>query len=144
MIRTKDGQQFHCTFWSDVIHLQNAESLANYEQDYYAGSPAITHNKFGKGNDFYVGTVLDRHAMDWLVEHVCRAADIQPVVANAPVGVEVVRRSKGKSSFLFILNHSDQKVIVPVDGDGCNLLTAVDVSGSIELDPAGVAVIQMK
>jgi beta-galactosidase len=144
VIRTKDGQQFHCTFWSDVIHLQNAESLANYEQDYYAGSPAITHNKFGKGTAFYVGTVLDQSAMNWLVEHVCKSVDLQPVAANMPAGVELLQRTIGKSSFLFVLNHSNEKVIVPVGGNGRNLLTSADINGPIELDPSGVAVIQME
>jgi beta-galactosidase len=142
-ILTKDGKQFDCTFWSDVIHLQTAESLAHYEQDYYAESAAITHNKFGKGNAFYVGTVLDQNAMEWLVEHLCKSADIQSI-ANAPAGVEILQRSNEKSSFLFLLNHSTENVIVPVDGDACNLLTGVDVHDSIELEPAGVAVIEMK
>ena len=144
VIRTKDDQQFHCTFWSDVIHLQNAESLANYEQDYYAGSPALTHNKFGKGHAFYVGTVLDQSGMDWLIEQVCKSADIQPVTANMPAGIEVLQRTNGKSSFLFVLNHSNEKVIVPVGRNGRNLLTSADITGPIELDPSGVAVIQMK
>lgn len=143
-IVTEEGKGFQCTFWSDVIHLQTAESLANYEQDYYAGSPAITHNKFGKGNAFYVGTVPDRHGMDWLVEHLCRVAGVQPAVTNGPADVEILRRANEKSSFLFVLNHSGEKVSVPVDRDGCDLLTALDIRGSIELDPFGVAVIQMK
>jgi beta-galactosidase len=144
IITTKDEDQFKCTFWSDVIHLKNAESLAKFEQNYYAGSPAITHNRFGKGTAFYVGTVLDQSAMEWLIEYVCKSVDIRPVASNLPAGVEVLERSKGKSLFLFILNHSNEKIIMPVDGDGCNLLTATDIHGSIELDPSGVAVIQMK
>ncbi len=143
-ILTRDGKGFDCTFWSDVIHLQTAEPLASYEQDYYAGSPAVTHNKYGKGSAFYVGTVLDRGAMDWLVECLCEAADIHPAIATGPAGVEVLQRSTGKDSFLFLLNHSAEKVIVPLDRDGCDLLTAVNIRGSIELDPFGAAVIQMK
>ena len=143
-ILTRDGKGFDCTFWSDVIHLQTAEPLASYEQDYYAGSPAVTHNKYGKGSAFYLGTVLDRGAMDWLVEYLCEAADTHPAIATGPAGVEVLRRSTGKDSFLFLLNHSAEKVTVPLDGDGCDLLTAVNIRGSIELDPFGAAVIQMK
>jgi beta-galactosidase len=143
-IRTKDGKQFQCTFWSDVIHLKNAEGLASFEQDYYAGSPAITRNTFGKGNAFYVGTVPDQTGMEWLIEFVCKSADIQPVSAKAPAGVEFLQRVDGKSSFLFVLNHSDEKVNVPIEGQGCNLLTDTDINGSVELEPSGVAVIQMR
>ncbi len=143
-IRTKDGQQFQCAFWSDVIHLKNAESIATFEQDYYAGNPAVTHNMFGKGNAFYVGTDPDQRAMEWLIDYVCKSAEIQPVSVMVPAGVELVQRVDGTSSFLFLLNHSSEKVNVPVEGQGFDLLTGADVNDFIELEPSGVAVIQMK
>jgi len=143
-ISTKDGKQFRCTFWSDVIHLKNAESLANFEQDYYAGGPAITHNRFGQGNAFYASTLPDPSGMEWLLEHVCTSADITPVVVNAPAGVELLQRRDETSSFLFALNHSNESVQVTFEGQGCNLLTDIDVDGSVELAPSDVAVIQMK
>lgn len=143
-ICTRDGKQFQCTFWSDVIHLQNAEPLANFEQDYYAGSPAITHNIFGKGNGFYMGTVPDQNGMEWLIELVCKSAGIQSVATNVPSMVEFIHRTNGKSSFLFVLNHSNEKVNVPIEKHGYNLLTGTDIDGSIELEPIDVAVIQIK
>ena len=142
-IRVKDGKQFNCTFWSDVIHLKNAEAIAVFEKDYYAGSPAITHNRFGKGNAFYVGTVPDDNGMEWLIEHVCTVTDIKPVSVNAPAGVEILHRVNGNSSFLFVLNHSGGKVNVPIDGHGYDLLTGADMNGTVELEPFDVAVIQM-
>ena len=142
--RTNDGEQFKCTLWSDIILSKGAEAVvAVFEEDYYAGSPAITQNIFGKGTAWYVGTVPDKNGMDWLLEQVCKTAGVQPVSANAPAGVELLQRVNGKSSFLFLLNHSNEKVNVPFDGHGCNLLTDTDVNGSVELEPSGVAVIQL-
>jgi len=142
-ICTNDGKEFRCTFWSDVIHLKNARAIASYEQDYYADSPAVTHNLFGKGNAFYVGTVLENNGMEWLVEQVCNAAGVQSVSANVPAGVELLQRVNGKSSFLFVLNHSSEKVTVHLEQSGVELVTGVQVSGSIALEPTGVAVVQM-
>jgi len=141
--RTTDGRQFQCSFWGDVIHAKNAKAIATFEQDYYAGSPAVTHNTFGKGNAFYVGTVPENNGMDWIIEHVCKTARIQSVSANVPAGIELLRRVNGRSSFMFVLNHSGGKVNVPVEGHGRDLLTGVEVHGSVELEPSGVAVIQM-
>jgi beta-galactosidase len=141
---TTDGKEFECTFWSDVIHLKNAEALANFEQDYYAGSPAITHNTFGNGHAFYVGTLPERNGMEWLIEHVRKTAGVQPISVNAPAGVEILRRANGKSSFLFLLNHSGEKVNVIIETQGLDLLTGLGVNGSVELEPSGVAVLQMK
>jgi beta-galactosidase len=143
-IRTKDGREFQCTFWSDVIHLKNAESLANFEQDYYTGAPAITHNRFGQGNAFYVGTLPDPSGMEWLLDHICQSADIRPLGVTAPAGVELLQRVGETSAFVFALNHSNERVKVTFEGQGCNLLTQTDITGSVELEPSDVAVIQMK
>jgi beta-galactosidase len=140
---TEDGRQFGCSFWSDVIHLNGAQALATYEQEYYAGGPAITRNQFGQGNTFYVGTVPDANGMDWLVEQVCRTADVKPVVSNVPAGVEVLRRVNGTSSWLFLLNHSAAQVSVTLEGKGQDLLTGRQVNGSIEIEPAGAAIVQV-
>ena len=141
-VRTMDGKQFNCTLWSDIIQLKGAETIvAAFEQDYYAGKPAITQNIFGTGNAFYVGTVLDDNGMEWMFELVCKTAGIQP--ANIPAGVEVLQRTDGKSLFMFVLNHSSEKVNVPIAGHGHNLLTDTEIKGSVKLEPSGVAIIQM-
>lgn len=75
-IRAKDGNQFQCTFWSDVIHLKGADSIADFEEDYYAGYPVITHNIFGEKRAYYVGTVLEQSEMQWLTEYVCHSAGV--------------------------------------------------------------------
>jgi beta-galactosidase len=142
-IQTVDGNRFQCTFWSDVIHLKNAKAIAIYEQDYYAGAPTVTHNTFGKGNAFYVGTVPDQNGMQWLIEYICKAAGIQPVSANAPTGVELLHRANGKSSWLFVLNHSNENQNVPLEKQGYNLLTGETVNNSITLEPTGVAIIHL-
>jgi beta-galactosidase len=141
--RTEDGRQFRCSFWSDIIRLEGAQALGTYEQDYYAGTPAITRHHFGKGTAYYVGTLPERRGMDWLMEQVCEAAGIQSVFANAPAGVELLRRTNGKLSWLFVLNHSAQKVIVPLEQTGLDLLTGRPVNSEIEVGPIGVAVIQL-
>jgi beta-galactosidase len=143
-ICTKDDREFKCSFWSDVIRLKTAQPLARFEQDYYAGGAAITCNPFGKGNAFYVGTVPDADGMDWLVEQLCATADIKPTLSNLPADVEVLQRMNGTSSWLFILNHSTQKISVPFAGSGQDLLTGKQVNGSLELEPTGVAVVQIK
>jgi beta-galactosidase len=143
-IRTNDGKQFKCALWSDVIHLKGAEAIvAVFEEDYYAGSPAITQNIFGKGTAWYVGTVPEVDGMAWLMKTVCETAGVQPVVSDAPTGVEILKRTNGKSSWLFVLNHSPKKIIVPLEKNGQDLLTGMTMNSSIELEPSGAAIIQL-
>ncbi|HJS20990.1 MAG TPA: beta-galactosidase [Anaerolineales bacterium] len=144
MFCTIDGKQFQCSFWSDVIRLKSSQAVATYEQDYYAGSAAITRNRFGNGTAFYVGTIPDPNGMDWLLDHVCRTANVQPVAANAPAGVELLQRTKETSTWLFGLNYSSEKVTIPFEGSGQELLTGRQINGSIEIEPAGVAIVKLE
>jgi beta-galactosidase len=141
---TTDGRQFSCSFWSDVIHLNTAQALATFEQDYYAGGPAITRNRFGKGTAYYVSTVPDQSGMDWLLDEICKTAHVKSAVPNIPAAVEVLQRANEKASWLFLLNHSTDKVIVSLEQSGLDLLTGRDVKGSIELEPTGVAILQLR
>lgn len=141
-VRTTDDRQFGCTLWSDVIHLEGAEAIATYQHDYYASFPAITRNSFGKGKSFYVGTLPDAKGIAWLLEQACNEAGVQPVLSKPTEGVEVVRRTNGQQSWLFVLNHCNEKVEIPLEKPGLDLLTQKMIAGSLGLDPASVTIIQ--
>ncbi len=142
LIHTVDGNQFACTLWSDVIHLEGAEAIATYQHDYYADCAAITRNTFGKGRSFYAGTLPNAQGIAWLLEQACNEAGVQPVLSKPTEGVEVVRRTNGRQSWLFVLNHCNKKVEIPLEKSGLDLLTQKMITGSLGLDPAGVAILQ--
>jgi beta-galactosidase len=141
--RTNDGKQFKSNLWSDIIQLKGAEAVvAVFEDDYYAGKPAVTQNIFGKGTAFYVGTAPDAPGMDWLIKYVCDTLEIKAVVPNIPAGVELMKRTNGNISWLFALNHSAERVNIPLEKNGRDLLTGSQLKGSISLEPTDVAIIQ--
>ena len=140
---TTENEHFECSLWSDIIQLKSAQAMANFEQDFYAGSPAVTRNQFGKGTAFYAGTMLDPRGMDWLLEQACQAAGIKPIIPTLPVGVEAMRRTKGGQTWLFILNHSSEEVEIPLDRPGYEVLTSTSLEKSLHLGPVDVAIIQM-
>jgi beta-galactosidase len=139
---TNDGKQFESSFWSDVIHLKGAQVMATYEQEYYAGSPAITRHPSGKGMAFYVGTAPDQHGMEWLLEETCKTAGINGMVSNLPDGVELVRRADGSQSWLFALNYSNEEVTIPLDQAGYDVLNDVQLDTALRLDPLEVAIVR--
>jgi beta-galactosidase len=139
---TADGRQFACALWSDIIRLHGAEAIASYEQDYYAGLPAITRHTYGKGVAYYVGTEPEQEGLTWLLDRVCVEAGVGPVAGDAPDGIEILRRTNGKTSWLFALNHSSKAVSLPLEHPGHDLLTGATVNGSVVLEPTGVAVIE--
>jgi beta-galactosidase len=82
--------------------------------------------------------------MEWLIQYVCKTADVQPVSANVPAGVEILRRVSEKSTFLFVLNHSGETMNVPIEEYARDLLTDMEINGSLELEPSGVAILQIR
>jgi beta-galactosidase len=136
-----DSQRFSCTQWSDVIRLHGAESLATYQHDYYADTPAITRQPFGRGVGYYAGTHLDDAGLSWLIDRV--SADAKLSVSPAkPIGVELIRRSDETHTWLFALNYSDQSVEIKLDRSGRDLILGQLVDQSIVLGPTAIAIIQ--
>lgn len=142
-LRTIDDRRFTCTMWADIIRLQGAEPLAVYEHAYYAGSPAITRNRYGKGYGYYLGTEPERAGIQWALERVCREAGVNPAAPGIPAGVEVLRRSNGAKNWIFLLNHTGEKVEFPFEDNGRDLLSGERAAGSICLGENGAAVIEL-
>lgn len=140
-IQTDTGERFACDYWSDIIRLEGAETLAHYLDDFYMGIPALTRHTFGKGSSYYLGTSLEQTGLSWLLGRVIKEAGIQ-AQAKLPVGVEMTRRSDGTHTWIFILNYSDQPVDVELPVEGVDLVTGVPVAGNVQLEPNGVAIIQ--
>jgi beta-galactosidase len=89
----------------------------------------------------YVGTRPADGYLKLLLWRICRDAGI-PVDLEAPLGVEVVRRKKDGSSFLFALNHSHETVDLQLPGPGRDLLSGRRHEASVALEPLGVMVLE--
>lgn len=102
------------TIWSERGRAVGADVVAAYAFGDVAGDPAVTRRRVGKGTAWYVGTELNPDALDTLVSQVL--SETRPVVAGLPEGVEAVRRVGEQGSYVFVINHTHEPVIVPVRG----------------------------
>ncbi|MHB8611412.1 MAG: beta-galactosidase [Candidatus Dormibacteraceae bacterium] len=137
-----DGKQGRAELWSELIETSGAEVLATFAGSLAAGHPAVTRNAFGEGEAIYLGTRLDGQSMTRLLGLALTRAGVEPVI-EAPAGVEVVRRSVARSSILFLLNHRNVGVDVPMPRAGVNLVDgSAVVVGLLRLGPYGVAVVR--
>ncbi len=93
--------------------------------------PVLTVNQFGKGRAWYVATSPDEAFLSGFVTELCREHGIQPLIADAPESVEAVTREKDGKTYLFLLNHANEKVTIDLGQQaGDNLLTGESVSGN--------------
>jgi len=93
--------------WSERLHLRGAQALTTITAGALAGVPVVTRHSYGAGSATYVGTDLEPAVLGALLADEVRRAGLTPV-ADAPAGVEVVRRG----DHLFVLNHTGDPAVV--------------------------------
>jgi len=132
-----DGTQGRGDTWSDDIALQGATAVASS-----AGRPMLTSHRFGRGIAFYLGTAPDSNSTARIVQSALSHGGVEPA-AVMPQGVEAVRRTGRGKSFLFLLNHREVGVDVPIQVAGANLVDGTEVHpGLMHIESRGVAVIR--
>lgn len=127
------------------LKLRGAETLALWDRDdsLLADAPAITINTVDKGRVIYIGGYANEAAVDKLLELIRRWV-LLPTLAKAPPEVEVLRRHAGRSTYIWLLNHSPEWHYIEGLPTGKNLLADTEVEGSIKLRPYGVAIVQSR
>jgi beta-galactosidase len=130
------------TTWCDVLKLTSAETLATYDSHYYAGEPAVTVNAYGQGHVYYVGCDLDQLAMERLAKLIIDRERIETAAAAPIPGVEVVKRRVNGQAYTMLLNHNNTAVEVPLTGAYRDALAGSSVSGTVQVGPYDVSVLQ--
>jgi beta-galactosidase len=136
---------YACKVACEVVHLEGAESVAAFGSDYYSGSPALTRNRFGKGEAWYAATDPSRDFKQQWIKELCEGKGIYPPV-DAPQGVEVTQRVKDGIHYTFVLNHSDQVQTLHLGNMGNNqqrdLLSGLSIQADFELSPKQVMILK--
>ena len=142
---TWKGARHEAVLLCDLLHLEGAEVLATYEEDFYAGMPVLTKKRYGAGAAYYVAVRSDALFYEALIREICEKAGITPV-AQTPGGVEAVLRvgRDEKKEFLFLLNHEKIEQSVPVEQDATDLVTGMEwkKGSKLTLPAYGVAILK--
>ena len=102
-LRFTDGTEAKCSLLCDILHLEGAQALATYGEDFYEGTPAVTKNAYGKGTVYYVGTQPEAAGLDKILDGVAAAAGVERLITE-DTPLEIVKRVKDGAEFWFILN----------------------------------------
>ncbi|RKP52940.1 beta-galactosidase [Cohnella endophytica] len=116
-IERSDGSRYRTDKWGEVVRLNGAEAIAVFLDDYYAGQPAITRNRYRQGEAYYVATHPEDKFIRELLLGICSEAGVSPLCPNAPEGVEITVREDEGRRFLFMLNHNPVSIEMDVRGD---------------------------
>jgi len=128
-----DGNAYTCQLLCDIIHLEGAETVASYKEDFYSDTPAITKNSFGQGKVWYVGTQVEQAGIAHLFNQVIAETNVKPICSNGE-GLEITQRDTADASYYFVINQNTKKQLLPEELVGkLNLLTGEVVNEVVEL-----------
>ncbi len=132
--------EFACGFLCELAHAEGAQALADYGEDFYAGMPAVTENRLGKGRVIYLAARAEQKFLDLLYERLLRDAGVAPIV-DAPAGVIVKEREKDGKKYTFLLNFAGQDVRMAVP-EGLDLVAGARVRGETALKNRQVMIVE--
>ena len=141
IVTFKDGSRSKCKSVCDLMHLEGAESLGEYTEDFYAGMPAVTRHSYGKGKLYYIGTCMEEDGIAKILSMAVEDAGAEPV-AGAGNGLEIVKRNRERKSFYFVMNFRDEELEIPEEFAGkTDLLSGNAVGKGEKLPKFGVKIV---
>ncbi len=121
---------------AEVVHLRGATAAATFMDEFYAGTPAVTVQTYGKGRAIYVASRNNAEFMDALGAGLRKSCELRGTFENValPAGISATYRSDGVADYVFVMNFSrlDQTVKL----DAATYHDALDdkaVAGSVTL-----------
>ncbi len=134
---------FSVNDFAERIHAENADTIAVYGNDFYAGEPAVTSRNFGKGKAIYVAARTGKEFLQAFYGKIIEKDHIRTAIpSDNPAGVHASIRSNGIKSFLFLFNCNQTPVDVTLPpGKYVDALNGETVSGRLPLAGWGTAVL---
>ncbi len=118
----------------ELIHIESAQALATYRDDFYAGRPAVTVNAFGKGKAWHVASRNDlAFQRDFFTALSKELALPRAIATELPPGVVATARTDGDNAFIFLQNYSAQNHTLTLPQGYRDCLTDAAVSAPLTL-----------
>ncbi|MFK7691863.1 beta-galactosidase [Paenibacillus sp. HJGM_3] len=94
----------------DLIHAETAEVIAEYKEDFYQGYPALTVNRIGEGEVYYIAARAEPAFQDDFYGKLAARCGIKRSVrAEWAEGVNAHVRTDGVRDYIFLHNFTDQE-----------------------------------
>lgn len=134
------GTDYRITGLCGLIHAENAEVLAEYQQDFYKGYPALTKNTYGSGEAYYIASLNERSFLKDFYRDILKARGLGcGLQIRLTEGVTVNERSAPADDdgaverVWFLQNFNREPATVELLERYENVETGEIVSGEIEL-----------
>ncbi|MGK3224671.1 beta-galactosidase [Enterobacter soli] len=118
----------------ELIHAESAQVLATYRDDFYAGRPAVTVNRFGKGKAWHVASRNDLpFQRDFFAAIINELALPRAIDGDFPPGVVATARTDGETTWVFVQNFTAQQQLVTLPQGYTDCMTDAAIAGDTVL-----------
>lgn len=125
--------------YQELIRLKGAQTLAEYKDDYLAGTPAMTVNDYGDGKAYYVAARTDITDLEPVIMKMLKDASVEYRIL--PEGIEYHKRVSDEGEFEFYMNMTQASV--SIDGVcGTDMLSGSKIDGKVTIPPMDVIVVE--
>lgn len=107
------GESYSCKYLCQIVKPAAAKTLMVYGKDFYAGTPALLENQYGKGTAYYVCADAEQAFYEDLYRKL--AGDMGlccPAPGGLPEGVELTSRETADRIFYFAQNFSEKEAVL--------------------------------
>ena len=138
-----ENAEYPAEMLCDIMHLEGAESVSLYEEDFYRGTPVITENQLGEGTAWYIGTRSDRRFYRRLLTDIFRETGVQSVM-QTPEGVEAAVRENEHRKVIFLMNHTSEEKDILMGDNYTEMITGrgIKVGESLRMNGKDVAILK--
>lgn len=136
--------QYEARIFCDLIHSEGAEVLATYKTDFYKGMPALTCNKFGTGEAYYIAFRNNDKFLKDLYGSIAKKMKLEKAIdLELPTGINAQVRRDDNNEFVFLMNFSDEAKIIETKGiELKNVETNEKLGEAMEIEAYGVRIVK--
>lgn len=128
--------------FADLVHPETARVLATYQSEFYAGQPALTHNRYGEGEAYYIAARTDdRFLADFYSALIAQRDIPRHWPTPLPAGVTAQAREGGGQRTLFVMNFNAEPQTVQAPIKAVDALTGQPIESPLQLDPYDIRVL---
>jgi beta-galactosidase len=137
-LQLQGDYSFH--HYAELVHMERAQVIAAYSSEFYAGYPAVTANKHGKGQAYFIAARTEDRFLSDFYARLSSVLNHQ-LPLTLPTGVTAQVRENDSRRFIFLLNFTGQQQSVELGDDLTSALTGEPAGYSVVLQPYDASIL---
>ncbi len=123
------GKSYDASLFCELIHLETAQKLAEYSEDFYKGMPALTVNNFGKGKAYYICFNSERDFLADFYSCIAKEASVSNIFnIDLPEGLSLHTRTDGDITYAFLMNFKPNSVEFKLKIEAFDLISQKEIT----------------